>query len=90
MTNCWPSWKTSDYADSGQNPSPSQTLTPLSSRHNRGVGMLTDIVDGALHAAFFIAPRRAAGTGGEVVVGRELEEAGGSRKIVIDFVTSVA
>ncbi|MGA9054974.1 MAG: hypothetical protein WB763_00525 [Terriglobia bacterium] len=52
--------------------------------------MLTDIVDGALHAAFFIAPRRAAGTGGEVVVGRELEEAGGSRKIVIDFVTSVA
>ncbi|MGB7590336.1 MAG: hypothetical protein WCD04_02945 [Terriglobia bacterium] len=51
---------------------------------------VTDILDGALHAVFFIAPRRAARTGGEVVVGRELEEAGGSRKIVIDFVTPVA
>jgi hypothetical protein len=55
-----------------------------------GEEAVTDILDGALHAAFFIAPRRAPGTGGEVVVGRELEQAGGSRKIVIDFVTPVA
>jgi hypothetical protein len=41
MTNCWCSWKASDYADSRHNPSPSQPLSVLSSRHNRGVGMLT-------------------------------------------------
>src|SRR6266581_4201903 len=34
------------------------------------------ILNGALHAALFIAPRRAAGPGGEGVVGREFQEAG--------------
>src|SRR5439155_15894454 len=34
------------------------------------------ILNGALHAALFIAPRGAAGPGGEVVVGREFQEAG--------------
>ena len=41
-----------------------------------GEEVVTDILDGALHAAFFIAPRRAAGASGEMVVGGEFEEAG--------------
>ena len=41
-----------------------------------GEETVTDVLDGALHAAFFIAPRRAAGTSGEMVVGGEFEEAG--------------
>jgi hypothetical protein len=45
MTNCWCSWKASDYADSRHNPSPSQPLSVLSSRHNRGVGMLTKVME---------------------------------------------
>ena len=38
--------------------------------------MLTNILDGALHAAFFVAPGRTTGPSGEVVVGREFEETG--------------
>src|SRR5439155_24423959 len=44
MTNCWLSWKASDYADSKHSPSPSSLLSPVSSRHNRGVGMLAHVV----------------------------------------------
>ena len=41
-----------------------------------GEETVTNILDGALHAAFFVAPGRTTGPSGEVVVGREFEEAG--------------
>ena len=41
-----------------------------------GEEAVTNILNGALHAAFFIAPRRAAGASGEMVVGREFEKTG--------------
>jgi len=41
-----------------------------------GEEALTDIGNGALDATFFVAPRRAARTGGEVVVSGEFEPAG--------------
>src|SRR5208283_1073400 len=58
---------------------PVESLTVEIGQGGEGTGgeeVVPDILDGALHAAFFIAPRRAAGTSGEMVVGREFEKTG--------------
>jgi len=44
MTASWPCWKASDYADPRHHPSPSHQLSSAMSRHNPGVGMLTEIL----------------------------------------------
>ena len=41
-----------------------------------GEETVTNILDGPLHAAFFISPRRATGASGEMVVGGEFEKTG--------------
>jgi len=45
MTNCWASWKASDYAESEHGPSPPAAVNSMEIRHNRGVGMLAQIVN---------------------------------------------
>src|SRR5271157_3085178 len=58
---------------------PVESLTVEIGQSGEGTGgeeVVTDILDGALHAAFFIAPGGAAGSSGEMVVGREFEKTG--------------
>src|SRR5208283_427174 len=58
---------------------PVESLTVEIGQGGEGTGgeeVVTDILNGALHSAFFIAPRRAAGVSGEVIVGREFEKTG--------------
>ena len=60
-------------------PAPVESLAVEIGQGSEGTGgeeTVTSVLDGALHAAFFIAPRRAAGTSGEMVVGREFEKTG--------------
>ncbi len=45
MTNCWPSWKASDYAESQRSPGPADRRIPANSRHNPGLGILPDYAD---------------------------------------------
>ncbi len=56
---------------------PVESLTVEIGQGGEGAGsekVVTDILNGALHAAFFIAPGRTAGPSGEMVVGREFEK----------------
>jgi hypothetical protein len=53
MTNCWASWKASDYAESEHGLSPSSRCHSMEIRHNRGVGMLTQSVEAAGHFCRF-------------------------------------
>src|SRR5271165_6366355 len=58
---------------------PVESLTVEIGQSGEGTGgekVVADILNGALHAAFFIAPGGAAGPSGEMVVGREFEKTG--------------
>ena len=45
-TNCWPSWKPSDYADIPGPPTPAHQHPRPQYRHNRGIGVMGQAAPG--------------------------------------------